>query len=149
MFHLWLRFITFGGLSAHLAYHVQKVAVDINHHHHLIDRQIDSNLVKLEKGSNNFVKLSLVSHKGSMLWPFLYLLYVNDISGCTERHMLSFADNTRLFLSDSDPKNLFEKANIETNKLFSWFCTNRRLLNSQKTKFILIKAKFDLNSLNL
>jgi len=56
------------------------------------------------------------------------------------------------FLSDSDPKNLFEKADIETNKLFNWFCTNRLSLNHQKTKFVLIKppkAKRDLTGLNL
>jgi len=77
-------------------------------------------------------------------------LYVNDIAQCTESHILSFADDTTLFLSDSEPRLLLEKANIEDNKLFNWFCTNR--LSQQKTKFIIIKpskAKFEFNGLNL
>ena len=51
-----------------------------------------------------------------------------------------------------DPKILFEKANIEANNLFNWFCANRMSLNPQKTKFIIIKpskANFNLNGLNL
>jgi hypothetical protein len=82
----------------------------------------------------------------------LYLLYVNDIAHCTDSHILSFADDTTLFVSDSDPKTLFEKTNIETNKLFNWFCANRLSLNPQKTKFIIIKpskAKFDFSGLNI
>ena len=36
VFHLWLRFINFGGRSAHLPYHVHKSGrkISINHHHH-------------------------------------------------------------------------------------------------------------------
>ena len=82
----------------------------------------------------------------------MYLLYVNDIAHCTESHILSFADDTTLFLSDADPKILFEKANIETNNLFNWFCANRLSLNPQKTKFIIIKPskdKLDLSGLKL
>ena len=38
LFHLWLRFITFGGRSAHLAYHVHKSGrKKINHHHRTWD----------------------------------------------------------------------------------------------------------------
>ena len=34
VFHLWLRFITFGCHSAHLSYHVHKSSRNTNHHHH-------------------------------------------------------------------------------------------------------------------
>jgi hypothetical protein len=51
-------------------------------------------------------------------------------------------------LSDSDPTILVEKANIETNTLFNWFC--RLSLNPQMIKFIIINpAKFYLNGLNI
>ena len=56
----------------------------------------------------------------------------NDIMYATESHILSLAEDTTLFLSDSDPKILFEKANIEINKLFNWFCANRLLINCTK-----------------
>jgi len=73
--------------------------------------------------------------------------HINDIAQRTESHILSFADNTTLFLSDSEPRLLLETANIEANKLFNWFCAD-----SQKTKFIIIKplkAKFEFSGLNL
>ena len=116
---------------------------------YLTDRQ---QFVQIGKSQSNFCKIECGVPQGSILGPLLYLLYVNDIAHCTKSHILSFADDTTLFLSDSDPKILFEKANIETNKLFNWFCANRLSLNPQKTKFIIIKpskAKFDLNGLNL
>ena len=67
-------------------------------------------------------------------------------------HVLSFADDIIWFLSDSEPRLLLEKANIEANKLCNWFCANRLSLNPQKTKFIIIKpskAKFEFSGLNL
>jgi len=50
--------------------------------------------------------------QGSILGPLLYLLYVNDIAQCTKSYILSFADDSTLFLSDSEPRLLLEKANI-------------------------------------
>jgi hypothetical protein len=108
--------------------------------------------VQVGKSRSNFCKIECGVPQGSILGPLLYLLYVNDIAHCTDSHILSFADDTTLFVSDSDPKTLFEKTNIETNKLFNWFCANRLSLNPQKTKFIIIKpskAKFDFSGLNI
>ena len=41
--------------------------------------------------------------QGSILGPLLFLLYINDISHSTTENILSFADDTTVFLSDSDP----------------------------------------------
>ena len=71
---------------------------------------------QLEEVNQMFPKLSVAkSPHGSLL----YLLYVNDIAYCTESHILPFSDDTTLFLSDSEPKILFEKPNIVTNKLLN------------------------------
>ena len=56
-------------------------------------------------------------------------------------NILSFADDTSLFISDTDPSNLFRTSNIEIQNLYNWFCANRLSLNpTKKTKFIIIKA---------
>ena len=78
--------------------------------------------------------------QGSILGPLLYLLYVNDICFASDCNILSFADDTSLYLADSNLAKLFKKANEEVNKLYDWFCSNKLSLNPTKTKFIVIKA---------
>ena len=67
-----------------------------------------------------------------MFGPLMYLLYVKGIGYCTERYILPFPVDTTWCLFDSDPKICFEKANIETNKLFNWFYENRLLLTLKR-----------------
>ena len=90
--------------------------------------------------------------QGSILGPLLYLLYVNDIGNASDCEILSFADDTTLILSDPDLKCLYEKSNVEINKLYTWFCTNKLQLNANKTKYIVIKTPqkhCDFEGLNL
>ena len=77
--------------------------------------------------------------QGSILGPLLYLLYVNNISKSTQGHILSFADDTSMYISDSNIENLYRRANIAMDDLYDWFCANRLSLNPNKTKFIVIK----------
>lgn len=78
--------------------------------------------------------------QGSILGPLLYLIYVNDISMSTNAHILSFADDTSMYISDHNINRLYEKANYAMNCLYEWFCANRLSLNPNKTKYIVFKA---------
>jgi hypothetical protein len=53
---------------------------------------------------------------------------------------LSFADDSSLVISDANVTNLYQRANIEMDKLFKWFCANGLSLNPPKTKFIVFKG---------
>ena len=77
--------------------------------------------------------------QGSILGPLLYLLYVNDISKSCRGNMLSFADDTTLYMSNSNLNELFLEANSTINDLFQWFCANRLSLNPTKTKYTIIR----------
>ena len=77
--------------------------------------------------------------QGSILGPLLYLLYVNDISKSTQGHILSFADDTSMYINNSNIENLYRRANIAMDDLYDWFCANRLSLNPKNTKFIVIK----------
>lgn len=52
-----------------------------------------------------------------------------------------FADDTNIFLSDSNLTDLVNMANAELNKISIWFKLNKLSLNIKKTNFILFSAK--------
>ena len=84
--------------------------------------------------------------------PLLYLIYVNDISNLCQGNILLFADDTTVYLSSADLDELYQRANIQINDLFEWFCSNRLSLNAGKTKYIVIRQKHlrdDLTRRNL
>ena len=45
--------------------------------------------------------------QGYILGPLLYLIYMNDIDKSTMGNILFFADDTSLYISDTDLSNLF------------------------------------------
>jgi hypothetical protein len=79
--------------------------------------------------------------QGSILGSLLYLIYVNDIGNSCEGDILSFADDTTLYMSNSNLNKLFSDVNIQINNLFQWFCANKLSLNANKTKYILIRPR--------
>ena len=95
--------------------------------------------VQFDDQRSSLLKIKCGVPQGSILGPLLYLLYVNDIHNSCSSEILSFADDTTLFLSESKIDTLYARANIEINKLFNWFCANRLSLNANKTRYIVIK----------
>ena len=77
--------------------------------------------------------------QGSILGPLLYLIYVNDIHQACNANILSFADDTTVYLSNSNLENLYSEGNQEISKLYDWFCSNGLLLNVDKTKCMIIR----------
>ena len=108
--------------------------------------------VQFEMNKSECCKIECGVPQGSILGPLLYLIYVNDIANSTQANILSFADDTSLFLSHSNINSLYQIANIEINNLFNWFCANRLSLNAKKTKYIITRSphnKCDFSDQNL
>jgi len=63
--------------------------------------------------------------QGSILGPLLFLVYVNDISNCTNLNLLSFADDTTISLSSNDISLLYNTMNDALEELSNWFRSNR------------------------
>ena len=77
--------------------------------------------------------------QGSILGPLLYLIYVNDIHKSCQSNILSFADDTTMYISNSNLTSLFQDANTEINYLYKWFCANKLSLNAKKTNYMVIR----------
>ena len=81
--------------------------------------------------------------QGSILAPLLFLIFTNDL--CHSTRLLEdilFSDDTKLFYSHNNAKELFRTMNAELSHLNDWFCANKLSLNTDKTKYVLFhKAK--------
>ena len=108
--------------------------------------------VEMDNCKSSCIPIKCGVPQGSILGPLLYLIYVNDIANSCNGNILSFADDTTLYMSNSHLQTLYAQVNKEINNLFTWFCANKLSLNANKTKYILIRPKqkrCDLSTLNI
>ena len=80
--------------------------------------------------------------QGSILGPLLFLIYINDITNCSDKLlMFLFADDTTVFITGSSNANLFTTMNMELNNLGNWFQANLMSLNAKKTNYIIFSSR--------
>ena len=85
---------------------------------------------------SNLLSISCGVPQGSILGPLLFLLYVNDLRNATNiLQTIMFADDTNLFCSHKNIKELFKIMNHELIKIQQWFNANKLSLNIKKTKY--------------
>lgn len=80
--------------------------------------------------------------QGSVLGPLLYLLYVENISDLhlgTQYFM--FADDTVLLFASRSEAELENNINNTLIKFYEWLCTNKLVLNEDKTVYMRFEAK--------
>ena len=93
--------------------------------------------IKFNNESTNLEIIQCGIPQGSILGPFLFLKFVNDLKKNTKfLDPIMFADDTNLFYSNKDINTLFKIAN-ELNEINEWFRANKLSLNAGKIKYIL------------
>ena len=76
--------------------------------------------------------------QGSVLGPILFLLYINDITRCTDKlKFLLFADDTTIYIQGRDLNLIKRTLNLELKHVSNWMKCNKLTLNISKTHFML------------
>ena len=83
----------------------------------------------------------------SILGPFLFLIYINDIAKSTSYfsllllNQLLFADDTYLIATGKDLDVILQRINFELSAIYEWLCSNRLTLNLSKTKYLVFQPR--------
>ena len=84
--------------------------------------------------------------QGSILGPFLFLLYVIDMPQAVKCDLFLYADDTCLTFQHENVKEIEDQLNLNFSRLCDWFIDNKLSihLGEDKTKSILFGTKLNI-----
>ena len=98
---------------------------------------------------SNFYLLKLGVPQGSILGPFLFIVYINDMVRATNYFTVRlFADDTSLTAVGGDLDVLIQRISSELPPVYEWLCSNKLTLNLSMTKYLVFQPR-QRNNYNL
>ena len=79
--------------------------------------------------------------QGSILGLLLFLCYVNDMSNSVKCHLIQYADDSVLVVSDKDPGKIADSLGTDLKNVDQWLIENKLSLHTGKTELILFGSK--------
>ena len=102
---------------------------------YLIDRQ---QYTIIDDAVSSTKPITVGVPQGSILGPLLFLIYINDIhNACNDVIFKLFADDSNVFVNESNLKDLYNSANDASFKINNWFKSNKLTINCNKSAYIL------------
>ena len=75
--------------------------------------------------------------EGSILGPLLFILYINDLAGVSEKLFnILFADDTTILIESTQVNSMMTSLNSELAKLTDWLKANKLSVNVSKTHYM-------------
>lgn len=88
--------------------------------------------------------------QGSVLGPILFILYINDMKKALKHCDINlFADDTVMFIAEKNEEIAIRKMKEDIKLLSKWLKFKKLKLNVQKTKYMIISNKTQLNYTDL
>ena len=98
--------------------------------------------VSYDDQNSSLLSFSCGVPQGSILGPFLFILYINDLVNSSKVFkFVIFADDSNLYISHANIKTLIELANRELLNIRSWITLNKLTLNVKKSHYIIFHRK--------
>ena len=98
--------------------------------------------VNLGKTNSDIGTITCGVPQGSILGPLLFLLYINDITKCSNiLKFFLFADDTCLSYTFDENSNAELTLNEELEKIADWLITNKLSLNVEKSSYLIFSLK--------
>ena len=97
--------------------------------------------------SSSAKHISVGVPQGSVLGPLLFIIYTNELSSVVNScELLLYADDTVIYYSWSNIRDLEQKLNSDLTNLCQWFNNNFLTLNVSKCKFVLFGSQRKVRS---
>ena len=100
-------------------------------------------LVNIENKLSDFGEISCGAPQGSILGPFLFLIYVNDMPQAVTSTLLLYADDSCILCQHKDVAQIEKRLNEDFENFCDWFVDAKLSIHfsEDKTKSILFASK--------
>ena len=98
--------------------------------------------IHYDVGITQYANVTYGVPQGSILGPLLFIIYVNDMYKAVNKlNVIMFADDTNLFISGKNIKEIFKSMNDQLSSINNWFKANKLSLNIDKTHYTFFVSK--------